>query len=157
MGEWKAPVFGRTFRPSRVGFCPLRYLIPTHTHTRQGRLWASSLSDHLDTFLRDVLGFAAKLAPTVLKSSGLLSQHYCSYKYRMPLTVAFSPDWTGSAGFLGGGRQRTTVPPSKGVISTLTVENMHLANCQRQYLFVSLISSTDIQGGSETNFLNYII
>lgn len=64
------------------------------------------------------------------------------------LGITFSPEWTGTTGFLGGDRQSATVPPSKGVISTLTVENMHLANCQRQYPFASLISNTYIQGGS---------
>ena len=75
----------------------------------------------------------------------------------MPLTIAFSPERTGTTGFLGWDRQSAALPISKSVISTLTVENVQLANCQRQYPFASLISRTYIQGGSETNFLNYII
>lgn len=74
----------------------------------------------------------------------------------MPLTVTFSPEWTHTTSFLRWGRQSTALPPSKGIISTLTAENMHLANCQRQYLLASLIPSTYIQGRPETSFLNYI-
>lgn len=68
----------------------------------------------------------------------------------MPLTITFSPEWTGATGFLSGGRQSATVPRSKGIISTLTLENTHLANGQTQYPFASLVLSTYIQGGSET-------
>lgn len=153
-GKWEAPGFGRTFRPSRMGFCPLRYSIPPPWLPRegcgQGQFTLGPAWDfHI---LRDLLGFAAKLEPPVLKTSVLLPSHCYSYKYEMPLTITFSPEWTGTTGFLSGDRQSATVPPSKGIISTLTVENMHLANCQRQYSFASLISSTYIQGGSETNF-----
>lgn len=62
--------------------------------------------------------------------------------------VTFSPQWTCTTSFLGWGRQSTAVPTSKSVISTLTVKNMQLANCQREYPLASLISSTYIQGRS---------
>lgn len=64
------------------------------------------------------------------------------------LGIAFSPERTGTTGFLGWDRQSAALPISKSVISTLTVENVQLANCQRQYPFASLISRTYIQGGS---------
>lgn len=140
-----------------VDFCPLRYLIPP---APQERLWARTVTlrpawdFHI---LRDLLGLAANLETTVFKTSVRLPQRCHRYNYEMPLTITFSPEWTGPASFLGGGRQSTAVATSKGVISALTVENMHLAHCQRQYPFASLISSTYIQGGPETNVLDSII
>lgn len=109
---------------------------------------------------RDLLWSAAKLETAFFCL--FKPQHYyfsiCIVtSMKCPLTITFSPQWTQAASFLSWGRQSTALPTHKTVIFTLTVENMHLANCQRQYPFASLIPSTYIQRGSETDVLNYII
>lgn len=79
--------------------------------------------------------------------------HSYRHKHGRFLTITFAPWRTCTTSFLSWRRRSTAVLANESVISSLTVENVHLAHGQRQYPSASRVSSTYIQGRSRKSIL----
>lgn len=79
--------------------------------------------------------------------------HSYSHKHGRFLTITFAPRRTCTTSFLSWRRRSTAVLTNESVISSLTVENVHLAHGQRQYPSASRVSSTNIQGRTRKSIL----
>lgn len=79
--------------------------------------------------------------------------HSYSHTHGRFLTITFAPWRTCTTSFLSWRRRSTAVLANESVISSLTVENVHLAHGQRQYPSAFRVSSTNIQGRSRKSIL----